>query len=219
MQFQRTIFVLYLEVLYKEHQIENLYYALCYIENTGNTVIKDQYIRFEFPSEAVIIDYSPEPKPEPELGVSEAAIAELKPNEKRYSIGHIERGQHVGFGFVLTSSSKIYLNLHPFNEEGNVEFVSRTISEAQSDKDHFVKFIILYFLFDFVPRVLVAIPFFGSELAGLARLAILIAIYPTLKSVANVIAGIVGRLLLSGTSEAPLSIRDTTTRVNDVRHT
>ena len=41
-----------IEVFYNSEEIENLYNVNFYLENTGNTVIKSQEIRFEFPENA-----------------------------------------------------------------------------------------------------------------------------------------------------------------------
>ncbi|NEQ26612.1 MAG: hypothetical protein F6K28_47810, partial [Microcoleus sp. SIO2G3] len=55
------------KVLYNSEEIENLYNISFNLENTGNAVVKAQEIRFEFPQEARILDFSFEPEPEQEM--------------------------------------------------------------------------------------------------------------------------------------------------------
>lgn len=196
------------QVLYKNQKIEDLYHIACNIENTGNTVIKNQYIRFDLPADSNIVDYFFEPVPEREIGAQETDEG-LNLNEKRYLIKHIERGQRVGFRFLLTSSKSVSIYLHPFNEEGNVAFVPRTISKAQDERYFVSRFVYLYFLYILIPPALYILPRdLGSMAAGLVRGAIVVAILPSVKPVANIIINIISRLSTSKAVEQSISIHD-----------
>jgi hypothetical protein len=89
------------------------------------------------------LDSSFEPIPEPEMKVEPISDIILKPYERKYKIGHIERNQGVGFRFTTTSSKDMQLELHPFNEGGDVEFIPRVVSKVADEKAKITRFITL----------------------------------------------------------------------------
>lgn len=95
------------QVLYDGEVIDNLYHIKCDVENTGTTVIKSQDIRFEFTPDTRILDCSLEPAPQPEMKVEMIKETSLKSCEVKYSIGHIEKKQSVGFRFTATSTKEL----------------------------------------------------------------------------------------------------------------
>ena len=58
------------------------------------------------PDEAKILEISPYPAPEQELGVSEDDSIVLTPMERRYKIGHLEAGQRVSFLIVTDGGAR-----------------------------------------------------------------------------------------------------------------
>jgi hypothetical protein len=118
------------KVLYDSEEIENLYNVSFDLENTGATVVKSQEIRFAFTEDTRILDFSFEPKPEPEMKV-EKIEAGLRSFERKCKIGQIERGQKLSIRFTTTSKSELQeVKLHPYNEVGDVKIESRSISKA-----------------------------------------------------------------------------------------
>lgn len=181
-------------VLYNNQKIEDLYHVSCNVENTGNLVIKNNYIRFEFNQEIEIMEFFFEPKPEREMGVEEDLKTELETCEKRFIIKHLDRNQQVGFHFILASSKEVRIKLHPFNEEV-VDFVPRSISKVSNQKEQITSFVTLYLLFLLLPSALYIVPFFGTTAADYVRVAILIIIYPFIKPFAQAIADMISKFL------------------------
>lgn len=182
------------KVFYNSEEIENLYNVNFDLENTGNAVIKSQEIRFEFPEETRILDFSFEPEPEPEMKV-EKIESGLRTFEKKCKIGQIERGQSLGVRFTATGKTEIReVKLHPYNEGGDIEFTSRSITKALSDRDHIAKFLSLYILYLVVPPVLYLFPIIGETMAGGVRFAILISLFKLIVPFSEIIADIVFKL-------------------------
>ncbi len=60
------------KVLYEGNEIKDLYHVACNVQNTGNTVVTNQYLRFEFSVGTSIVDKYYDPEPERELAVEES---------------------------------------------------------------------------------------------------------------------------------------------------
>jgi len=111
-------------------------------ENTGNTLIEDQYIRFRFPEQARILDVDLDPKPEQELGVIEILEPALGAMERRYKVGHLEAAQSVRFRIASDGGAwPGWSDIHPFNEEGGVLFLRRDVARQKEDEDEVGPFI------------------------------------------------------------------------------
>ncbi len=197
------------KVLYEGREIEDLYHVMCAIENTGNMVIKNQYIRFEFSEETDIVDFFFEPKPESEMGIEEVQDTQLGKHERRYKIGQIERGHKIALQFVVNSTN-MQLKLHPFNEVGDVEFVPRSVSKSYDEKDKITRFLTLYLMYILVPEVFYIIPisFISSMAAGAVRLALLMLMFPLLKPFARAIADLLSKLSSARNVESQVKISD-----------
>ena len=124
-----------------------MYHVKCNVENIGATVVKSQDIRFEFSPETRILDSYLDPVPEPEMKVEMISDLALKTYAKKYKIGHIEQSQSVDFQFTLTSPRDVELELHPFNEAGDVDFISRSGSKVDDEKEKITKFLTLLILY------------------------------------------------------------------------
>ena len=194
------------KVLYSDQLIENLYYVACDVENTGNKVVKDEYIRFEFPKGTDIVDSFFEPTPERETNVEELQDPDLELHEKRYRIGHLECKQQVGYRFILTGSTRVDLKLHPFNEAGDVEFVRRSIRKISEEMDDITRFLTLFLFFFIIPPIFEAIPGFGYTAAGAVRLIIFIYMIPLIKPFAKVISSLILRYTSARTDEPKITI-------------
>jgi len=129
-------------VSYGNVPVQNLVQILASFENTGNSVIKNQYLRFRFPEESRILEMVPEPEPEPELGVVEVDGGNLSALERRYLIAHLEVGQSIRYRIVADGGRWLsWSDVHPFNQEGGVEFQRRDAARARDDEEEVVPFI------------------------------------------------------------------------------
>jgi hypothetical protein len=129
-------------ISYSGTPVQDLFQVKIRVENTGNTVVKNEYVRFKMPDEAKILEISPYPTPEQELGVSEDDSLVLGPRERRYKIGHLEAGQNVSFLIVTDGGAwAAWQDIHPYNEEGNVLFEQRDIARAKEDAEEVQPFI------------------------------------------------------------------------------
>jgi hypothetical protein len=182
------------KILYNDELIDNLYNVEFELENTGDTVVKSQEIRFEFPEDTRILDFSFDPEPEPEMGATKIETgAGLKPHERKCRIGQIERGQKVGVQFAATNKADIQeVKIHPFNEIGDVEFSPREIAKQMSDKEQVTKFLIYSIFYLLIPPVFDSFPvLYGEIMAGVARLLILFNLFKLIAPFSEAIADLI----------------------------
>jgi hypothetical protein len=182
------------KVLYEGQEVENLYHIKCDIENTGNTVVKSQYIRFEFPKGTDILDFSFDPVPEPEMKIEKISEAGLSSHEIKCRIGQIEREQRIGFRFTVTSSLDVELKLHPFNDSGDVEFSPRAVSKLANEQELITKFLTIYLMNILIPEIfdIISIPL-SDLIGGLVRLVLLIYLYPLIVPFSQAVAKIISK--------------------------
>jgi hypothetical protein len=147
-------------ISYNGTSVKELFQVKIRVENTGNTLVKDEFIRFRMPEGATLLEMAPDPTPEQELGVSEDRNPTLSQMERRYKIGHLEAGQKVSFLIVTDGGAwSTWRDIHPYNAEGNVLFLQRDIARAKEDAEEVQPFI--------------------RNLAALLLLTILVSITPT----------------------------------------
>ena len=177
-------------VLYRDTELKDPY-RLCFkFENSGNSLIKGQYIRFKFPDGCNVVDTYLAPMPEPELGFEEIKDPTLGTQEKKFKISHFEIGRSVNLRFVLSGSLDKDVEMHPFNEEGGVTIIERTAAQALTDSDKLTRFLWLVFLLWILPKLFYIIPIIKiADLgAGILRLGIAIFLLPLLNPVVRIIA-------------------------------
>lgn len=143
----------YISVNYKGRAADKITYVRCDVKNTGNAVIKGQYLRFQFGERGEILDAYTEPVPPREYDVSEVEDTGLQPYEKRYRIQHLEKQQQVGFRFVVNDPAEAEVRVIPYNEEGDVEVVAGSVSRAADDRRLTEQFVFLFVLSLIVPPV------------------------------------------------------------------
>jgi hypothetical protein len=194
------------QILYDGQSIENLYNVKFELENTGDTVVKSQEIRFAFPENAKILDFSFHPEPEPEMGVSKIEEKSgSKSHERKCRIGQIERGQKVGVQFAVTSKTDIQdVGIYPFNEDGDVEFSRGDIAKQSSDKEQVAKFLVYLIFYLVIPPIfdtLSPIILFSEIMAGLARLLILVNLFKLIVPFSEVIASLIMHMINLGSEK------------------
>jgi hypothetical protein len=186
------------QVLYKNKPIDNLYAVRFRASNTGNQVIKNQYIRFEFSPLTSILDEGPDPLPPRELGVEQARTSELSEHETRYVIKHLERSQEVSFLFVVAGKDAGPPIPYPLNDEGNVDFIPRDAARVTEDIEHVQPFVFWTFFFLFIPSVFTSTGYFGifsDAFVTLLRIVLLIPILPHIWPIARLAQRCISRFI------------------------
>jgi hypothetical protein len=185
------------KVLYEGKEIVNLSNIKVDIENTGNSVVRSEEIRFEFLQGTQVLDFYFEPTPEPEMNVEKMTNSGVREFERKCRIGHIEKGQKLGVRFVVTSDSDIQLKLHPYNEHGDVEFVSRSATKTLSEREQVARFLSLLIMYLVIPPIFSIFSLFPfSEIvAGVVKLALLLALFRFIVPFSEVIAELVSKWL------------------------
>ncbi|MEA5259022.1 hypothetical protein VB264_14595 [Arcicella aquatica] len=125
-----------ISLTYRNNTVPNITFISCTIKNTGELVVKNQEIRFEFKNTdklSILEDYF-DPKPEPELGVIKESNTEKGLSERKYKIGHLVKDKEVKFNFVVSASNPV-LKLHDYNPSGDVIFNEVNINKRKSDKE------------------------------------------------------------------------------------
>jgi hypothetical protein len=181
-------------VYYEGARVDELVAVQCHITNTGNRVVKNTRLRFHFADTASILEAGLDPRPEPELGVEEVLQHPTQLNERSYSIGHIERRQTVHFRFVASGSQAEKWTIHPFHDDGDLEFQTRDAAQERADREHLVPFIVTAVLLVFVPPILDTAGLIPL-LPNLARLVLLGFLLPHVTPIARLLDTLIARYL------------------------
>jgi NADH:ubiquinone oxidoreductase subunit 3 (subunit A) len=125
------------------------------VENTGNKILKGQYIRLASPEGTKILDvkYSPEPEREMEFKVN---ADNLKANEYACTIGYIKPKQKVGFHLLIENPQNSSITLSPHHKSStdndeDVIFDSGLKNKADDDKEIIRTFLVLVLIFIILP--------------------------------------------------------------------
>jgi len=174
-------------IFFEDVRVEGeLFEVTCKFENTGNRVIKDQYLRFGFPSQTRILDaFLPGPPP-PEIGVTEIPVPESALTDRRWQIEHLERGDSVTFGFLVSGPTATAPTVYPKNDEGDVELVLRSSAVADDDSRHVRPLLTLLLIYLFFPSFS---SLFGSLFSDGVRLSLLILAFPHLVPASRYLSG------------------------------
>ncbi|MEU8999019.1 hypothetical protein AB0C95_30065 [Streptomyces caniferus] len=177
-----------LRISYGGTHVEDLHSAHYRIANSGNSVIKNQRVRFSIPADVKLLEFILAPEPEPEMKVERSP--ESSGSQIIYTIGHLERGEEVSFGLVLDGKNATQWRAKTSNEEGDVDVEKRGVQRNIEDRAHVVPFLTSTFLFLFVPPAVsgfVLQEALGHALASLIRATFLvfciIHLLPTLRLV------------------------------------
>lgn len=185
------------KVLYEGKEIANLSNIKVDIENTGNSVVRSEEIRFGFLQGTQILDFYFEPMPEPEMNIEKIDTSDIGEFERKCRVGHIEKEQRLGVRFVVTSDSDIQLKLYPYNQNGDVEFVSRSATKTLSARDQVARFLSLLIMYFVIPPVfsIFSLSPFSEIIAGVVKLTLLLALFRFIVPFAEVIAELISKWL------------------------
>lgn len=185
------------QILYNGESIENLYDIQFEFENIGETVVKSQELRFEFPEETKVLDFSFNPQPQPEMKVEKIESgSDLKLHERKCKLGHFERGQKLRVQFIATNRLGIQdVKVYPFNEAGDVELISKSITKEISEKEQvtqFLSFSLLYIIASSAFSIF-SVPL-GEFMGGLVKLVILLVLVKKIIPFSEILAKAIMRL-------------------------
>jgi hypothetical protein len=168
-------------VFYQDREIRSLVGVRLRLVNTGNTTIKNQYLRFVLPREAKVMEFLSDPPPEPELDVHEVSDTS-KPSERRFKIGHLEPGWAVEFRVIGDGGAwwdwRSGSAFHPYNADGDVVFERQGVARTKEDQEHVRSFVLYLLLFLLLPgligRILGERYWFVEPTVGLALMVLLV---------------------------------------------
>lgn len=183
-----------------------LFEATCAVDNTGNQVVKEQYLRLSFGEGAKVLDAFYLEPPPPEYGVTDETPPDAPAGDHRWKIAHLEVGQRVAFGLLVSAPTPAPPAIHGYNEEGGVELTSRTVTAIEDDAGHVRPLVVILMLAWLLPAIPLVI--FGDILNQGLRMALLILALPHIRPVAHLI----GRRAKSWGEQQPpadLSINNT----------
>lgn len=179
-----------IKVTYEGQSVDELSLVLCEFVNTGQTKIKDQYIRVTFPKSVRILDLVYDPEPKREQGVGLDKSWPVTANERRFHIGDLEPKERVGFQFIVTGSSDAVPEIVP-RAEDDVEVVPRSRKRERDDADKardFIIYAILYWAGSAAAHDL------GFLIAPLVQVLLFIPLLPYLPAFARFVVGVLARL-------------------------
>jgi len=179
----------FVQLTYKGCASSNLTYIRCDVKNTGKSVVKDQYLRFQFDESSNILDYYTDPLPPKEFGVAEAPDSDQLAYEKRFKIEHLEKEQQVNFRFVINGPPEREVKIFPYNAEGDVEVTAASISRAADDRKSAELFVFFFILTEILPPLFRWLPSFLADATISILYAFLgVAIFPFIKPFARIVS-------------------------------
>ncbi|UDM05518.1 hypothetical protein [Streptomyces longhuiensis] len=168
-----------LQLNFNGHPIAGLSSVDFRVENTGNRVVKDQYLRFDFPV-GQLVEAAITSGPEREMGVVRCQDREQGPGEAVFAIGHLERGQAVSLRLSVSVRDLGNWRVVAHNDEGDVEFHERAAARRQADQEHVPTLFALTFLLFSAPPLAALLGDLGRIIAVVLGTALLLSIVPHL---------------------------------------
>lgn len=185
-------------------EIKDLYLMTCNLVNSGNKPVKNEYITFEFSPKTIrLLNSYFEPKPNPKIGVEEVSLGDSEGGnlEKRYLIRDLLPQQKIGLQFIIARDTKeekeepILFVSNDRNSKIELSPADVTIATIQKQLE---RFIVLSLLFLFVPPIFQIIPLiYGSLVSGVARIAILIYLIPSIGQFSRIISELITNLTVN----------------------
>lgn len=178
----------HLAVTYKGLPAEKITFVACDVKNSGNTVTKDQYLRFDFGEGTRILDLYAEPIPPREYGFEFVESSPPLEHEKRVKIQHLEKQQNIGLRFVLSEAADSETKIYPYNDAGDVEVIPGSVSRAADDRRQTEQFLFIFILLSTVPTFFYRLPSFLEYSGGVAQLILVLALLPLVRPFARTLA-------------------------------
>lgn len=205
-------------VRYSDREIDGqLFEATCKVVNTGNRVVKSQYMRFSFPEGSTILDGFLVDDIPPEYAVTDAPLEGSKSGDRRWRIGHLEKGASVTFGMLVSASSPARPEVFPHNESGDVRVTAGTLVAEEDDAAQIAPFVTWLLANIFVPPLVGAFEgsFLPAELMEfLTRVVLFIPLLSRAKPVGRVLQARFLRRMTSPDSSTGLTISNFSGQMN-----
>ena len=203
-----------LSVTYKGMPAEHVSYVRCDVLNSGTSYVRDQSLRFEFPSTTEILDVTIDPAPPREVQLTKTNAETDGPYERSYSFQQLETSQKLTFHFVVRDKdSDQRLTVYGFNKDADVEVVKGDVQRVADDRNIVERLIFIALLTLFVPPIISFIPEpLGAMGVGIFYVVALIVAFPTFPTAAKVAA----RYLTAPRSRDAISIGSVATRSGTV---
>jgi hypothetical protein len=132
----------HLKIAYKGSPVERLVTVVHRVTNTGSERIEDEYLRYELPHGARILEKRLEPTPPPEMAVEDLTDSDEKFPGVRYKIGTIDPGQTMGVVLVLDGGEwDNWKGPVAHNASDHVSFVKRESSQKLGEGAYIARFL------------------------------------------------------------------------------
>lgn len=191
---------------YNGKAVSDLHYVSCRIENTGNTIVKDQEVRFCLAEGDEFVDTYFGHDPIPEL---KARKIESDSKNVKYAIGHLEKGDFVDIELVATGPHGARIDVIPFNEAGNVSFVPRSMKQAEDDTYHGRRFILIFTLLWVLPQLGIGLPEeVGFIFSGVIRFVLVALLIPHIPPFSNLVLAALRRLGTASRVDSTIEMRE-----------
>ncbi|MFI6994356.1 hypothetical protein [Nonomuraea wenchangensis] len=161
-------------VTYDEAKVSNLYFVTLSIENTGDRAVRDQRVRLDIKG-AQLLKWILDPVPDPEYGVDTEGGADG--TDLALIIGHLERQQIVTLKVALSATEAPQIRPVPYNPEGDVEFIPRSVKNRDNELIPIGRAIALAAAIIMLPGLVRPLPG-GEYISSVLQLALVVAILP-----------------------------------------
>jgi hypothetical protein len=201
-------------ISYKGENISDLVAVKCRVTNTGNTVVKNEQLRFAFPDGTRILEADFAPQPQREFRASRVDLADLRDTERMFFVGQLEAGQEVSFELMATGPRAEEWRLYDSNEEGGVEFRQRDANRIKDEQEHVRPTVVIAILFLVTSTLIQAVEatdfFLNQFLAAIGvivDLALAIALAPHVIPIAKIVQRLVTRSLVKSDPATNVTIQ------------
>ncbi|MBP2705427.1 hypothetical protein JOL79_16560 [Microbispora sp. RL4-1S] len=179
-------------VSYKGQLVPALYAISCTVENTGNTLVRDQEIRIQLSPAPSILDRYLDPKPQPEWAVDALPDTE-ETTRPGYRFGHLAPGRKVTFKIICAASQEPKALLRDHNPTEVVTVLPRAVT-AQADIRGRTRIALMLLLALLIaPQAFYALGSFGDLAASVVRIGLIAALIPVAPSLVRTLVNLLFR--------------------------
>lgn len=186
------------EVRYSGMAVKDLTIVHYAITNDGIKGIRDNQFRFPFPESANVVEFYPQPAPEPEQGFEDLSQDDDH-NERVVKVGYLQPGGSIQFLIVATGNAdwNNWSGVRSSNPVEDVEFERKDAARAAEDREHIRPFAFWGIVLILAPGIVSGLYNFGAgNLFGAAAGAIFFMLFilffvPRIAPISRIIEAIV----------------------------
>ncbi|MFI6796185.1 hypothetical protein [Streptosporangium canum] len=164
-------------IRYKDRPVPALYVVTCKVENTGNTVVKGQQIRFDLTPAHPVLETYFAPKPEPEWEIEELPETEETPGPN-YRFGHLAPGRKITIKIILAAPEEPKVEVRDFNPTEHVPVLPRTSTARANVQVRARIAVALLLALLVIPQAFYALGSVGDIAAPVVQLGLVAALAP-----------------------------------------